>query len=748
MAKQTVNVGTSASDGTGDDLRVAFTKINENFDELYSGNVNVVAANVLVYSVAGRTGNVVLTVNDIAGGVSKAYVDSSISANIANVTGATFNSINANVLAANLVISNHSSRINSLESNSAAQALQINSLVSVKANISYVDTSIDLALSNSAIAANLSVINSNVTAANLAIANLQSNAATQGALLETLVSNAASQATTLNTLTANAGAQAASIISLTANAASQSTDIVALQGNTGTLASAINTLTANAAAQALLFNVVNANVTAANLAISNLTSNAASQALDIDNLFSNAGLQAASINSLISNAASQATTLSGLSADVSTLVANAGTQAASIQSITSNLATLTTNAASQGDSIEAIFANLSLQTTNAASQAASITSLTSNAAVQAQAINSLNANLTAANSNIVTNNVALSLLNANVNSSNVELHNATSNVNILFDLISLGNAGFDSVFSNISTIYSLIDLGNTTIVGVIGNVTTLFDLISIGNTAFATQSNLIDAKANLVNPIFSSNLTAGNILVTSNLYVDDSIKVGSAVTPIDFPDLGGRFVGNTTSYYQIVLQNLNAANTASADFVVTRDNGDDSTGYVALGINSSNYDQTFEDTGLSEFPGDGYVEAVGANLAVRSTDTVFLAANTSVVILQKDGDLVLFNTNLIFSDFSVQTTAWTSSLDANLGSATNNISSLQTNSSVLFGNVSSIESDISTLFGNVSTIEGNISTLNLDQPYTMGNYLNWTSNVSSVGEALDQLALRLKNAGF
>ena len=36
MAKLTVNIGTSANDRTGDNLRTAFNKINENFDELYT----------------------------------------------------------------------------------------------------------------------------------------------------------------------------------------------------------------------------------------------------------------------------------------------------------------------------------------------------------------------------------------------------------------------------------------------------------------------------------------------------------------------------------------------------------------------------------------------------------------------------------------------------------------------------------------------------------------------------------------
>ena len=34
MSITTINVGTIANDGTGDDLRQAFVKVNNNFDEL------------------------------------------------------------------------------------------------------------------------------------------------------------------------------------------------------------------------------------------------------------------------------------------------------------------------------------------------------------------------------------------------------------------------------------------------------------------------------------------------------------------------------------------------------------------------------------------------------------------------------------------------------------------------------------------------------------------------------------------
>lgn len=37
MAKQVIGIGTTANDGTGDPLRTAFDKTNDNFTELYNG---------------------------------------------------------------------------------------------------------------------------------------------------------------------------------------------------------------------------------------------------------------------------------------------------------------------------------------------------------------------------------------------------------------------------------------------------------------------------------------------------------------------------------------------------------------------------------------------------------------------------------------------------------------------------------------------------------------------------------------
>jgi hypothetical protein len=47
MAKQTINIGTTPNDKTGDQLRTAFTKVNSNFTELYTNSVVYGASGVL-----------------------------------------------------------------------------------------------------------------------------------------------------------------------------------------------------------------------------------------------------------------------------------------------------------------------------------------------------------------------------------------------------------------------------------------------------------------------------------------------------------------------------------------------------------------------------------------------------------------------------------------------------------------------------------------------------------------------------
>lgn len=75
-----------------------------------------------------------------------------------------------------------------------------------------------------------------------------------------------------------------------------------------------------------------------------------------------------------------------------------------------------------------------------------------------------------------------------------------------------------------------------------------------------------------------------------------------------------------------------------------------------------------------------------------------------------------------------------------------------------FANIASVGSNViigvTTVAGrtgnvvlSVNDIVGAASTV-YAHSYTMGNSANWSGDVSTIGQALDQLALRLKNAGF
>lgn len=73
MPKQSINIGSAPNDGTGDSLRTAFGKVNDNFNELYSNNIivsNTITSNAytLVISDANavkrysNTGTITVTV--------------------------------------------------------------------------------------------------------------------------------------------------------------------------------------------------------------------------------------------------------------------------------------------------------------------------------------------------------------------------------------------------------------------------------------------------------------------------------------------------------------------------------------------------------------------------------------------------------------------------------------------------------------------------------------------------------------
>jgi hypothetical protein len=82
MAEQIINIGGHPGDGTGDPIRVAFDKTNQNFQEIYADIATIsngsVPIGTYVTTVAGRSGNVSLSIADVQGSVSSNFVTNQI----------------------------------------------------------------------------------------------------------------------------------------------------------------------------------------------------------------------------------------------------------------------------------------------------------------------------------------------------------------------------------------------------------------------------------------------------------------------------------------------------------------------------------------------------------------------------------------------------------------------------------------------------------------------------------------------
>ena len=74
MAKQVINIGSGQNEGDGGDTRLAFEKINSNFNELYAGGVQTLTLVGTTLAISG--GNQVTLDNVFAGGLTADVIGS------------------------------------------------------------------------------------------------------------------------------------------------------------------------------------------------------------------------------------------------------------------------------------------------------------------------------------------------------------------------------------------------------------------------------------------------------------------------------------------------------------------------------------------------------------------------------------------------------------------------------------------------------------------------------------------------
>ena len=126
MSIQSINIGSVADDGTGDPLRTAFTKTNDNFIELES-NVSSLNSNVssLNASINLVNSNLISTVTSIN------LVNSNLTSNVSSLT-ASINLVNANLVSN---VSSLTASINLVNANAVVLASNVSSLTANISNI-------------------------------------------------------------------------------------------------------------------------------------------------------------------------------------------------------------------------------------------------------------------------------------------------------------------------------------------------------------------------------------------------------------------------------------------------------------------------------------------------------------------------------------------------------------------------------------------------------------------------------------
>jgi hypothetical protein len=575
MSQRLIDIGTSAGAGDGDDLRTAFDKVNDNFTDIYSGNVT--AANVLVTSVANRIGDVQLTWLDVAGVASlgnitqlkqfitanlataNSYTDAAV-ANLTtipsvNITGGNITSVNtlsANsttlgnltvnydttigrnlsvtggaVIGGTLILTGGSLNVNTItfgDSTTLTTAPNFvattNSINALRANVTAANARVDAAN------ASISTTNANVTAANVAIGLLQSNAATQAIALSGLVTANSIQAGQISTLFANAGTQYGQIVSLQANIAAANALILTLSGG-GVTISDVNA--ANAAIAAVQAGLTATNSTVVSHFIT-ATSNAVAQSLAINGLRANitaANSAIVAANAYVRNYADVLVNAANVSAQ-----ANALSQGVAIRNLTDGQTAANITIASLLAGANLTVANIQISElranitaanaaiaavnaawqANAAGQATSLTNLVANAASQAVYLNTLTANA-------VTQTNELTGLRANITAANAAI--AAINIPSLAGNVTIGNVtAWHGNFEYVSGVAqtaaqpNITSLGTLTSANVTGNVTASSFLatgLGLYGTIRTPNQGLITTIGTLGTLNVTGNVVTGNV---------------------------------------------------------------------------------------------------------------------------------------------------------------------------------------------------------------------------------------------
>jgi len=226
---------------------------------------------------------------------------------------------------------------------------------------------------------------------------------------------------------------------------------------------------------------------------------------------------------------------------------------------------------------------------------------------------------------------AFNIFSTNFAGGNIVLDAGSGNFAGGYINLNAGKAG-NSAYNGTIDIKGNVNINNTTSQELNSRTINIFRTgLQFGNPAVINALTIDNNNISLNAPAGGAagfGLLISGVLVTPALYVDtinnqtiSGVKTFansgvfslSGAIPLGLPNNPLSVVGSGNTYLQINIQNRATGTTATADLVITANNGTDTTNYINLGINNSGYnDPTFSNgTGL-----DGYLFINGGNLDI------------------------------------------------------------------------------------------------------------------------------------
>jgi len=315
----------------------------------------------------------------------------------------------------------------------------------------------------------------------------------------------------------------------------------------------------------------------------------------------------------------------------------------------------------------------------------------------------------------------------------------------------------------------------------------------VGNYGDSNVASLLSAfGTNTI--VTTGNITGGNLITTGLVSVTGGIGIGGSIYVAGNATTGNStivagvsntlltnttaaFSSNINGYSQLTYQNKSTGADATADFILTADNGSDTVNYADFGIINSGYDNATPTNSLGNivFAADAYIYAQGntsatsqsgGNLAIGTTTAgktvkIFAGgANASSIIATVSNTGVAVNGNVTANNFSGNI-----SITGNVTGTSPNVTLVAGSYSWTFdsgtltlptgpngnegGEIAFTQAANSTLAGNTVVLDQYVDRIRFFEGggNARGVYIDMTQAADGVGTLLNNRVSGLVNAG-